>query len=633
MADDPTTNPPDEDSEVEESEVEESEQEESEEEKGETPDKIATDSDSDSDSDFGAVTESESDVGGDVSESQEEVPPAVERRRSVDSTDELPVVAGNLPIRDRLAQSLREGGPVEAGAELTSTYLSPLREFALPLATLVGMIVVVISFRAVLLPFVLAVALVYLMEPIVGFIGRRPGKEEGLPRWVAVILVYLSFIAVVTTTTVFVVPTFVSEIVRFAEEVPEFVQEFRSERLPGMNREVQDFLRNYLPVKSEGEQAAVSNIIRARTAMMSARRVAAARATAHGNAVQTVRWATDIDFNWESGQTDGTTAVQSYTLVTPTQKPPSMTLDDALTTSGWVYGEQEERAGFVIRPEGEGALRVDLRDVAIEVEQLDDNSWVLRQKDGDSVPVQEQGVTLDEMFNLERRLDEIIEGLVSTSNERLGDAIEFAQKLVVGIVGAFVGIILTLMVAAFMSIDLPRVMAFLRSLVPRKMRSGYDVLIEQLDTGLAGVVRGQLLICVVNGVLTYIGLWVIGVKFSVLLAVVAGILSLIPVFGTILSTVPIVLVGLTDGLMVGLFALGWILFIHGLEANILNPKIIGTSAHIHPVIVIFALLAGESAYGLVGALLAVPTASILLTLFNFVRTRAWKQAESREPST
>jgi predicted PurR-regulated permease PerM len=105
------------------------------------------------------------------------------------------------------------------------------------------------------------------------------------------------------------------------------------------------------------------------------------------------------------------------------------------------------------------------------------------------------------------------------------------------------------------------------------------------------------------------------------LAVVAGVLSLIPIFGTILSTIPIVLIGLMDGFLTGVLALGWILGIHFIEANLLNPQIIGTSAHIHPVIVIFALLAGESAFGLVGALLAVPVASILLTLFKFVRDR------------
>ena len=90
-------------------------------------------------------------------------------------------------------------------------------------------------------------------------------------------------------------------------------------------------------------------------------------------------------------------------------------------------------------------------------------------------------------------------------------------------------------------------------------------------------------------------------KFSLLLGVLAGILSLIPIFGTILSTVPIVIIGLTSSFMTGVLALGWILMIHFVEANILNPKIIGSSAHIHPVIVIFALLAGESAFGAGGS--------------------------------
>jgi predicted PurR-regulated permease PerM len=329
----------------------------------------------------------------------------------------------------------------------------------------------------------------------------------------------------------------------------------------------------------------------------------------------------------ESGGVEGV-----FVQAPPAQRP-HFTLEQSLTSSGWRYGPPEAGGAIVLEPGDDGGMRVQLNDVALEVEEVDENSWVVRQKRHDVVPVREEGVAIDEMFNLERRVDEVIEGLVSTSNERIASLIEFAQKLVVGIVGAFVGIILTLMVAAFISIDLPRVMAFLRSLVPRKGRSGYDILVDQLDTGLAGVVRGQLLICVVNGVLTYIGLAVMQVKFSVLLAVVAGILSLIPVFGTILSTVPIVLIALTDGFMLGVGALAWVLFVHALEANFLNPKIIGSSAHIHPVIVIFALLAGESAYGLVGALLAVPTASILLTLFNFVRTKAWEQGEAHEPST
>ena len=67
--------------------------------------------------------------------------------------------------------------------------------------------------------------------------------------------------------------------------------------------------------------------------------------------------------------------------------------------------------------------------------------------------------------------------------------------------------------------------------------------------------------------------------------------------------------------------LGWIIGIHLLEANLLNPKIIGNAAKIHPVVVIFALVVGEYNGGLVGALFAVPVASIVQTLFLFFLRR------------
>ena len=91
-------------------------------------------------------------------------------------------------------------------------------------------------------------------------------------------------------------------------------------------------------------------------------------------------------------------------------------------------------------------------------------------------------------------------------------------------------------------------------------------------------------------------------------------MSLIPIFGSILSSVPIVIVALVSGeqgvdIFRGVAMLLWIVGIHFIEANLLNPKIIGTAAKIHPVLVIFALFLGEHSYGLVGALLAVPILS------------------------
>ena len=66
-------------------------------------------------------------------------------------------------------------------------------------------------------------------------------------------------------------------------------------------------------------------------------------------------------------------------------------------------------------------------------------------------------------------------------------------------------------------------------------------------------------------------------------------------------------------------SLAWILIIHFIEANFLNPKIMGTAAHIHPVLIVFALVTGEYTSGIAGALLAVPIFSILQTFFLFLK--------------
>ena len=102
-------------------------------------------------------------------------------------------------------------------------------------------------------------------------------------------------------------------------------------------------------------------------------------------------------------------------------------------------------------------------------------------------------------------------------------------------------------------------------------------------------------------------------------------MSLIPIFGSVLSSVPIVAIALVASghfdVFRGLKVLVWIILIHQVEANILNPKIMGNAAKIHPVLVVFSLIAGEHSYGLVGALFAVPVASIIQTMFKYFRRR------------
>lgn len=175
--------------------------------------------------------------------------------------------------------------------------------------------------------------------------------------------------------------------------------------------------------------------------------------------------------------------------------------------------------------------------------------------------------------------------------------------------------LLIFMITAFILVDKARIKSYLFKLVPPKQQPQFNNFLSQIDQGLSGVVRGQLIICLINAILTLLGLLLLGVNFAFILATLAGIFSLVPIFGSIISTIPIVLVALTSSPLTAFLALLWIVFIHGLEANLLNPKIMGDSAKIHPILIILALLAGKHYYGIIGALLAVPIMSIFTTIF------------------
>jgi predicted PurR-regulated permease PerM len=212
--------------------------------------------------------------------------------------------------------------------------------------------------------------------------------------------------------------------------------------------------------------------------------------------------------------------------------------------------------------------------------------------------------------------------LSSQMRGRLADVVALSRTLVAGTVKAIFFLVLLFMLTAFMSMDAPRIVRFVETLVPSAWRGDLRRLLHGIDSGLAGVVRGQLTIMLVNGVLTFLGLLLLQIPFAFALSALATLLYVVPIFGTILSSVPIVLLALTaGGLSKGLLALAWILVIHALESYVLNPKIMGTASRIHPVLIVLALLIGERSAGIVGALLAVPFASVVVAVFRFLLRR------------
>ncbi|MCC6521223.1 MAG: AI-2E family transporter, partial [Polyangiaceae bacterium] len=236
-------------------------------------------------------------------------------------------------------------------------------------------------------------------------------------------------------------------------------------------------------------------------------------------------------------------------------------------------------------------------DGGYDVRVADDVSWKPN-KDGSwrLARGEEERARFSSAKALSDALDQLVEKLQKNSGELLG----MARSLVASVTRGVFYFFITLMLAAYLMVSYERIFKFLRDMWPEERRASFDRFVRRLDRGMGGVVRGQLLICVVNGVLSAIGFWLFGLKYWPVLAFVACVMSLIPIFGAILSSIPAVAIGLTQGFGTAFGALVWIIGIHQLEANFLNPKIIGDQAKIHPVLVVFALLLGEHLYSITG---------------------------------
>lgn len=143
-------------------------------------------------------------------------------------------------------------------------------------------------------------------------------------------------------------------------------------------------------------------------------------------------------------------------------------------------------------------------------------------------------------------------------------------------------------------------------------------IITKVEIGLGKWLRGQLSLSLIVGLLTYIGLRILGIPYALPLALIAGILEIIPIVGPIISSIPAILVGLTISPILGLAAAALFFIIQQLENNLIIPMVMSKVVGVQPPVVIIALLIGAKLAGIGGAFLAVPiivTAKIVVKEF------------------
>ena len=136
-------------------------------------------------------------------------------------------------------------------------------------------------------------------------------------------------------------------------------------------------------------------------------------------------------------------------------------------------------------------------------------------------------------------------------------------------------------------------------------------LIIQIEEKLGGWFRGQFFLSLVIGTLSYIGLLILGVPYALPLAVVAGVMEVVPVIGPIISAIPSILIALTISPLLGLAVAVMYFVIQQLENHLIVPQVMKRAVGINPLFVILAIAVGSRLLGFAGALLAVPIAVVI----------------------
>lgn len=153
-------------------------------------------------------------------------------------------------------------------------------------------------------------------------------------------------------------------------------------------------------------------------------------------------------------------------------------------------------------------------------------------------------------------------------------------------------------------------------ILPTEKRTILKKIIINIDKILERYIFSQFLLSVIIGILTYILLAILDVKFALILALLNGVFNIIPYFGPVIGGIPAILIALIDSPSKGLWTILGIFIIQQLEGNILSPKITGDSTNMHPIIIIILLLIGENLGGFVGMIMAVPIGVIIKVIYD-----------------
>jgi predicted PurR-regulated permease PerM len=229
-----------------------------------------------------------------------------------------------------------------------------------------------------------------------------------------------------------------------------------------------------------------------------------------------------------------------------------------------------------------------------------------------------------ERFNLPSSLREIIDNNIQGFGKALTFQLERSYRFLIDL---FSRIILLLLVP-ILTFYLIRDEAYLKQKALQLFPAGYrrDLMevTAEINATLGAFIRGALLVSLLVGLLTYIGLIILGVSFSLVLALIVGVTNLIPYIGPLIGALPAVAVAFLDSPLLALKVALLIVIIQQVESQLIAPVIIGRSISLHPLAILMALLLGGKLFGFAGLILALP-ATLILRIIAVHAAKAWRR--------
>jgi len=216
-------------------------------------------------------------------------------------------------------------------------------------------------------------------------------------------------------------------------------------------------------------------------------------------------------------------------------------------------------------------------------------------------------------------------------------ALNWAEGAGLAVVTLLFSALLIVVVSVYMLLNMPRLKASVDGRFPPK--EGTTPLLERMEQALASYVKGQLLLSLIIGTSSGLGVWILdligafpnGGKFALLFGVWAGLTELIPYLGPWLGAAPPVLYALVTHPISALWVVLLYLGIQQLEGHLVVPNVMGRSLRLHPLLVIFGLLAGGEIYGFAGILVALPLLAAGRAAWEFFAERIEFQSWPEDP--